>query len=132
MVLPLAPEFLQQILCAHQVIVEDLAGDIEEVADERIAYGVSHAHACFPADHNVVSPQDAQLLREARLTNAQRQLQFLDALVTSHKPFKNSDAHRVRQGFEKHRLEPLQFSNDISPHRKTIPRSRAAVRDRSA
>ena len=30
MVLPLAPEFLQQILCAHQVIVEDLAGDIEE------------------------------------------------------------------------------------------------------
>ena len=117
MVSALALELPQQTLCAHQVVVEDLAGNPEEVGDARIADGVSHAEARFRAHHDVVRPEDRQLLRHDGLTDTECRLQFLDALVASCEPFKNPDAYRMGKCLEERRLEHLQFSDGISSRR---------------
>ena len=55
------------------MIIEDPAGDSEQVSDERIPNGVPDTDSFFPTHHDVAGPQHAQLLRD-RLLEGERVL----------------------------------------------------------
>jgi hypothetical protein len=54
----LSTKLPQEVLRPAQLIVEDLAGDAEKVADELIADGIANADSLFLADHDVAGSQD--------------------------------------------------------------------------
>ena len=64
----------QQILSADQMVVENLPGRLQELADQGISHGVSNADALFRARHNVAGAQHGELLRYDRLIDAKRLL----------------------------------------------------------
>ena len=105
----LALQLAEQILRAHQMVVEDATGRVEQLGDQRIAHGVSHAHALFAAGHDVVGAQDRQLLRHDGLLDAQRVPQLLDVLLALDEEFEDPDANRMGQGSEEGGLEGLEF-----------------------
>ena len=74
----------QEILRTSQLIVEDAACDRQELRDERISHRVAHAVAFLPAEDDLAGAEDAQLLRDDRLLEAQRLLQFLHTVVAAH------------------------------------------------
>ena len=115
----------QQILSADQVIIENAAGDREQVDDERIAQGVTDADAFFPAADDVCRAQDGELLRHDRLVDAKHLLQFLHAFFALAQHLENADPHRVREGSKEGRFERLQFVRQdlihIYPSYSTAP-----------
>jgi hypothetical protein len=106
----LSLQLAQQPLGSHQVIVEDPAGDAEQLADERIAHDVSHARAFLAASNDVLRSQDGELLRNHRLIDVEDPLQLVDAALALEQHLEDLDADRVGQRAEEFGLETLQLA----------------------
>src|SRR5581483_9133698 len=87
----------------------DAAGDVQELADQRVAQGVADADAGFRARDDVVGAQDGELLGDHRLLDLEGVLQLLHGAIRTHQQFENADADRMRQGLEEGGLERLQL-----------------------
>src|SRR2546425_303603 len=57
----------QHRLRPGQLVVEDPSRDVEEIADLRVAHRVADGRALLPGGHDVLGPQDGELLRYGRL-----------------------------------------------------------------
>ena len=66
----LAPQLPQQILRAHETVVEEATGDRQQITDEWITHVVPDARPVLPPDDNIVRAEDGEVLRDRRLLEA--------------------------------------------------------------
>src|SRR5262245_52437580 len=100
----------QQALRSGELIVEDPAGNVEQVSDEPVPHRVADADPFFAADDDVAGSKDAKLLGDDRLTDPDGVLQLLDAELPRHQQLENSDSDRMGEGLEEGRLEDLELA----------------------
>src|SRR5687768_10822541 len=104
-----APDFAlqlaQQSAGVDEVVIEDSAGHLKQLADERVAHRVTHRQAFLLRGNNALVSQYRQLLGDGRLIERQRVLQLLNRTAAAHEGFEQSDARRVRQRAKELRLE---------------------------
>jgi hypothetical protein len=111
----LSLKLTEEILGAHEVIVEDAPCDLEQIRDQRVSHRVAYADALFAASHDIGRAQDGKLLRDDRLVDTQGFLQLLDAPLPGDQQLQNPDSDRVSESPEERSLECLQFiSGDFS------------------
>ena len=63
-------ELSQERLCGRELVVENLARDVEQIGDELIAQGIPHTHARLTSHYDIVRPQHAELLRHDGLAKS--------------------------------------------------------------
>ena len=109
--------------------VEDAAGNLEQVADERVAQGVSDRQPLLLRRHDALVAQDGEVLRNDRLLQRERLLQLLHGAAAAHEDLEDPDPGGMREGAEEPGLERLQLaggrglaggSGAVSRHRWTI------------
>ena len=108
----LALQLAKEILGADQMIVEDPPRGVEEFRNQRIAYGVPHDHTFLAAGHDVIGPQDRQLLRDDGLLHAKRVFQLLDVLLALDQQLENPNSNGVSERPEERSLERLEVVGD--------------------
>jgi hypothetical protein len=104
-------QLAEQALCVDKVVVEDPAGDVEQVGHERVPHHVAHGRSFLARRDHVEIAKHGQLLRHHRLIERQRLLQFLDRPAATHEDFEHADPVRVRQGTEEAGLERLELTD---------------------
>jgi hypothetical protein len=100
---------LEQVLSSDEVIVEDAPRDVQQLTNEWIDHGVSHAHSDLASGDHIVRAQHGELLRHDRLADLQRVLKFLDGSILTNQQLENLNTNGMRQSLEKCCLERLQF-----------------------
>jgi hypothetical protein len=80
------------------MIVEDAPCDVQQIGDERVPERVPDRQAFLPCRHDAVIPQHAELLRDDRLVERERVLEFLDRPPARHEDFQQADAGGMGQG----------------------------------
>jgi hypothetical protein len=110
------------------MIVEDPTGQIEQLPDEWVTERVSHGQSFLLGRNDPLVPEHGQLLRDDRLVERQRFLQFLHGTCASHEDLEHSDPCGMGQGAEELRFECLKLAGD---HRVTgLPTSRLRPQSR--
>jgi hypothetical protein len=104
----LLTELAEHRLAPGELVVEDPPGHVEEVADQRIAHGISDGRALLAGRHDVLGAQDGELLRHGGLVEVEEGLELLDAPLAGAEELEDPDAERVREGLEELSLEGLQ------------------------
>ena len=104
----LAAKLAQQVLRAGELVVEDPAGDVEQVADQRVADGVTDADAGLGSDDDLAGAEDRELLRHHRLLEPELFLQLLHGAVALDQDLEDADPDRVGEGLEEAGLEGLE------------------------
>jgi hypothetical protein len=89
------------------VVVKDPTREAQQVTDERIPDGIPHGHPFLPRRHDVLAAEDGQLLRNDRLIERERLLEFLDSAPPSHEQFQHADSDGMRQRTEEQSFESL-------------------------
>jgi hypothetical protein len=104
------PQLTQQGLGADQMVTEDAAGDIQEIAQQRVTQGIPDGRPLFAGRDDILGAQDGQMLGEGGLANLEFALEFLHALFAAAERLENPDPQRVRQGPEEFGLESLKLA----------------------
>ena len=112
------PELTQHRLAPDELVVEHATRHLEEVRHEAVTERVAHAGADLGGGHDVLGPQNGELLRDGRLIEIEDVLQVLNAPVAGGEELENPDADGMGQGLEELGLEGLQGSDPS--HSKTI------------
>jgi hypothetical protein len=94
------------------MIVEDAAGDVEQLANERVTQRVTDGQSFLLRRNDVLISKDRQLLRDDGLVEPQCLLQFLHGASTSHEDLQRSDSGGMRQRSEELGLERLELAGD--------------------
>jgi hypothetical protein len=92
------------------MIVKDAASYVEQVSDKRITQRITHRQTILLSDHNVLVPQDCELLGDNRLIQFQRYLQLLHGPFAMDQDLKNLDPDGVCQRPEKLGFERLKLA----------------------
>lgn len=92
------------------MIVEDLSRDIEQLTDERVSQRVSHRQSFLLRRHDVLVAEHGQLLRDGRLIERQRFLQFLHRASPADEPLQQADPGRVGQRAKELGLERRELA----------------------
>jgi hypothetical protein len=92
------------------MVVEDPAGDVEQIADQRVAQRVSHRQSLLLRGHDGLVPQYRQLLRDDRLLERQLVLELLHGAATAHEDFQDPDPGGMSECSKELRLERLEFT----------------------
>jgi hypothetical protein len=87
-------------LRSDELVVEDPAGHIQEVAHQRVAERVANGESFLLGGENGVVPQHGQLLGHERLGQVQGVLKFLDRAAPAHEDLENLDARGMSEGAE--------------------------------
>ena len=77
---------------ADQMIGEDPAGHIQQIAHRRITQGVTHGRASLLRDENPVGPEHGQLLGDDRLLEGEGLLKLLHGPFASPQDLEDADA----------------------------------------
>ena len=93
------------------MMVEDVTGDVEQVADQRVAQRVADRRSFFLRRDDVLVAEHRELLRDDRLIEGQRVLQLLNGASAADEDFQDSDPNRMRQRPEELGFEDLQFAD---------------------
>jgi hypothetical protein len=101
-------ELPQEVLRADEMVVENAARDVKQVAQERVAKGVIDVRAKLSGGHDVLGPENGKLLRDQRLFKAQFLLELADGPFASDQHLENPDADWVSQGTKELGLERLE------------------------
>jgi hypothetical protein len=99
----------QRALRSDQAIVTHDSCRQEQVRDQRIAQGVTDGRAQLSSGDDIPHSKNSQLLRYERLTELKRQLQFLNASVSSVQELKNAYPCRVSESAEELGFEGLKI-----------------------
>src|SRR5262245_19375215 len=105
----LALQLAQHVLRALEVAAEDLACDVEQLADRGVAHRVAHRHAVFARLDHVLGAQASQMLRDDRLVELQRLLQLLHAAAAVPENLQDSNADGMAKRLEELCFERLQL-----------------------
>ena len=97
----LSAQLAEQSSRADEMIVEDPAGDVEQITDQRVAQRVSHRQSFLLRRHDVLVPQHGQLLRDDRLLQRQRVLELLHGAAAAHEDFQDPDPGGMSQVLER-------------------------------
>jgi hypothetical protein len=108
----LAAQFAEQPSRAGKMIVEDAAGDIEQLADERVAQGVADRQSFLLRRDDVLVAKNGQLLRNQRLVECECFLQFLHGPCSPDENLQHANSGGMRQGAKELRFEGLQLIRD--------------------
>jgi hypothetical protein len=108
----LPPQLTEQPSRVTEMIVEDPAGDIEQLADEWVTERVSHRQSFLLRGDDALVAEHGQLLRDDWLLEGQYLLQFLHRTSPSLEDLQHSDPRGMGQGSEKLRLEGLKLTGD--------------------
>ena len=108
-----APKLAEQSLGRVELVVEDGAGDIEQLREERVPDAVADRRS-FPAlGDDALVAEDRELLRHDRLLERQGVLQLLHGPPATHEELEEANARRVRERAEEARLEELQLTSEF-------------------
>ena len=91
-------------------VIEDAAGNGEQIADRGVAHGVADGGALLAGAHHALGPQHGELLGNRRLVEAERVLHLVDAALTAAEDLEDPDAGRVRERLEEVGLEGLRLA----------------------
>lgn len=108
-----APKLAEQSLRGVELVVEDGAGDVEQVAEERVAYGVSDRRSLPTLSDDALVAEDGELLRHDRLSDRQRVLQLLNGPPAAHEDLEEADSRGMRQRAEEARFEELELTSEL-------------------
>src|SRR5258708_15510816 len=100
-------ELLQNFLRANQLVIEYLAGDIQQLKDHLIADGVVDGGTLFARINDIPGPQAGKLLRNGGLIGANRHLQFIYAFRASSQLIEDGEAGGMRQYLEELGFEAM-------------------------
>ena len=104
----LSLQFAEHSLRVHEMVVENAAGDGQQLTNGRISKGVPHGDTLFVRPDDSQLPQNRKLLRDDGLIQVQRVLQLLDGAVAPREDFENADPSGVSQRPEELCLERLE------------------------
>lgn len=92
---------------ADELAVEDFAGDIQQLKNHGVAYGVIDRCAFFAAIDEIAGAQAGELLRNGGLVGIEKSLEFIHALFAGAQVFQDRQSRGVCQSFEKLGLEDV-------------------------
>lgn len=92
---------------ADELAVEDFAGDIHQLKDHGVAYGVIDRCAFFATIDEVAGAQAGKLLRNGGLVGIEKRLEFIHALFAGAQVFQDRQSRGVCQSFEELGLEDV-------------------------
>jgi hypothetical protein len=101
--------FLQHVLHADQLIVEDLLRDVEKLEYRRVADGIIDIQTLLAPDDDVPASQDRQLLRQGALLHIEPLAKLVNAELTVPQRINDCNPERVSQGLEEFRFEYPQL-----------------------
>ncbi len=90
-------------------MVQQLAGDAEEIGDQGTAQGIAGERALLADGHEVPRAQGGQMLRDHRLPELERFLQFDDGAFTFAEQLEDPDADGMGERAKQIGLDGLQF-----------------------
>ena len=91
----------QHALRSDQAIVKHDPRRVEQVRDQRIPQGVADGRAQLSGGDDIPHSKNSQLLRNERLTELKRQLQFANTSVSSAEELQNAYTYRVSESARK-------------------------------
>jgi hypothetical protein len=91
-----------------QVIVKHDSCRLEQVRGQRIAQGVTDGRAQPSAGDDIPHSKNSQLLRDQRLTQLKRHLQFLNTSFSTAEELENAYAYRMSESAEELGFEGLE------------------------
>src|SRR5690242_1337079 len=104
-----AAQLLEHGLRADEMVVEDAAGDVEQVPDGSVADGVAHAGALLAGLDDVLGPQHRELLGHGGLVETEGLLELVHGPAAPDEDLEDPDADRVGESLEELRLEDLEL-----------------------
>jgi hypothetical protein len=98
-------DFLEHASDAHQMVAEDLFGNVEQLEDALIAHRVVDIRAILASLHNIPVAKYGKLLRSVSVLNVKTLADLVDSQLTLPQCIEDRDSQGVGQGLEKFRFE---------------------------
>src|SRR5689334_4744128 len=117
-----ATQLEEQAARRREIVVEDPAGDVEQVADQRIAQRVVRGGAVPAHGDDAGAAEHGELLRDDRLAEVQQLLQLLDGAALAAEDLEQPDSDGVGERAKEAGLEELELARRRGPRRPRAPR----------
>lgn len=75
----------------HQIVVEDLAGHVQQLADQGVSQRILHEQALFARADDALIAEDDELLGDDRLLKPQRLLELLNGAPSTDENLEDLD-----------------------------------------
>lgn len=104
----LALQLAKESARTHELIVEDPACDLEQLADHGVADRVADREAFLPGRDDPLVAQHGQLLGDDGLVEGERLLELLHGTPSAHQDLEDANPGGMRERAEELRLEGLE------------------------
>lgn len=109
-------DFFEHASDTHQMVAEDLFGNVEQLEDALIAHRVVDIRAILASHHNIPVAEYGKLLRGISVLNVKTLADLIDSQLTLTQCIEDRDSQGVGQGLEEFRFEIAELpSHPDSP-----------------